>query len=179
MELRHTRRIKIGKNWPTLWDTNDILLILLKSNVLRKYIRGSYKCLSAALRQSAYILFHPKTFIVLHTCQEGHFNHKKIVHDFWANFLISGIIVVAKIAINNFWDNGPLRKWAFFQFDCYLTNYYTMYYKNACISVTYMPKNWQKMSCHIIFNMWKYNFAVKITFRALLGVSDTSFLPQN
>ena len=110
-----------------------------------------------------------------HTCQEGWFNLKKMKQDFCAIFLISGIIVVATIAINNFWDNGPFRKWAFFQFDCYLTNYYTMYYKNACISVTFMPKNRQKMSCHIIFNMWKYNFIVRITFGALLGVCTPHF----
>ena len=54
-----------------------------------------------------------------HTCQEGHFNYKKIGHDFWVIFFISGIILVTKIVINNFWDNGPLRKWLFFQFDCY------------------------------------------------------------
>ena len=48
-----------------------------------------------------------------HTCQEGWFNLKKMKQDFCANFLISGIILIARIAINNFWDNGPWRKWAF------------------------------------------------------------------
>ena len=43
----------------------------------------------------------------LHTCQEGHFNLKKIGHEFWVNFFISDIILVGLIAINNFWDNGP------------------------------------------------------------------------
>ena len=79
-----------------------------------------------------------------HTCQEGHFNYKKIVHDFWAIFLISGIIVVAEIATNNFWDNGPLRKWVFFQFDCYFTDYYTIYYKNGCKSVTFHAQKLKK-----------------------------------
>ena len=32
---------------------------------------------------------------------------------------------------------------------------------------------------YIVFNIWKHHFAVKITLRALLGVSDTSFLPKN
>ena len=48
-----------------------------------------------------------------HTGQEDQFNLKKIDHDFWVNFLISGIILIATIAINNFWDNGPWRKWVF------------------------------------------------------------------
>ena len=48
-----------------------------------------------------------------HTGQEDQFNLKKIDHDFWVNFLISGIILIARIAINNFWDNGPWRKWVF------------------------------------------------------------------
>ena len=48
-----------------------------------------------------------------HTGQEDRFNLKKIDHDFWVNFLISGIILIARIAINNFWDNGPWRKWVF------------------------------------------------------------------
>ena len=45
--------------------------------------------------------------------------------------------LVAKIVINNFWDNGPLRKWLFFQFDWYLADYYTIYNKNACLSITF------------------------------------------
>ena len=80
----------------------------------------------------------------VHTGQEDRFNLKKMKQDFWANFLISGIIVVAEIATNNFWDNGPLRKWVFFQFDCYFTDYYTIYYKNGCKSVTFHAQKLKK-----------------------------------
>ena len=75
-----------------------------------------------------------------HTCQEGHFNYKKIAHDFWVNFSLSGIILDAKIAINNFWDNGPMRKLHFFQFDCFLLIFilYTTKMVKNYLKPTYM-----------------------------------------
>ena len=79
-----------------------------------------------------------------HTCQEGQFNLKKIAHDFWAIFLISGIILIARIAINNFWDNGPQRKWGIFDLAhtllllYYENQFYVYLFSSQSYSVTVM-----------------------------------------
>ena len=82
--------------------------------------------------------------VISHTCQEGQFNLKKIVHDFWVNFLISGIILIARIAINNFWDNGPQRKWGIFDLAhtllllYYENQFYVYLFSSQSYSVTVM-----------------------------------------
>ena len=42
-----------------------------------------------------------------------------------------------------------------------------------------VPNVHQLIQIYIVLNIWKHHFTVKITLGAILGVSDTSFLPQN